>query len=67
LSLKRSPFYAIAYAVNDIILIILWVLATIKDISYLAIVICFASFFVNDLYGFYNWSKMLKRQSKELK
>ena len=67
LSLKRSPFYALAYAVNDIVLIILWVLASLKDLSYLAIVICFASFFVNDLYGFYNWSKMLKRQSKELK
>jgi nicotinamide mononucleotide transporter PnuC len=65
LSLKRSPFYALAYALNDIILIVLWILATIDDLSYLAIVICFVSFLINDLYGFYNWNKMLKRQAKE--
>jgi nicotinamide mononucleotide transporter PnuC len=67
LSLKRSPFYALAYAVNDIVLIVLWSLATVKDLSYLAIVICFASFFANDIYGFFNWNRMLKRQSEELK
>ena len=67
LSLKRSPFYALAYAANDIVLIVLWALATVKDLSYLAIVICFASFFANDIYGFFNWNRMLKRQSEVLK
>lgn len=62
LTYKRSPYFALAYAANDIILIILWTLATISDISYLSVIICFAMFFVNDLYGFINWRKMQKRQ-----
>jgi nicotinamide mononucleotide transporter len=62
LTFRRSAFYAAAYAANDIVLIILWVLATISNISYLSVVICFAIFLVNDIYGFINWSKMQKRQ-----
>lgn len=62
LSLKRSAFFAAAYAANDIVLIILWILAAIKDISYLSMVICFIIFLVNDIYGFINWLKMRKRQ-----
>ncbi|MDE6579863.1 MAG: nicotinamide riboside transporter PnuC, partial [Ruminiclostridium sp.] len=64
LSLKRSAFFAAAYAANDIVLIILWILAAIKDISYLSVVICFFVFLLNDIYGFINWLKMRKRQEK---
>lgn len=67
LSVKRSRFYAIAYFLNDIILIILWSLACVNDLSYLAIVLCFVSFMANDLYGFINWTKMYKRQREENK
>lgn len=63
LTFRRSAFYALAYAVNDIVLIVLWVLATLTDISYLSVVICFVVFLINDIYGFINWSKMQKRQS----
>lgn len=62
LTFRRSAFYAIAYAANDVVLIILWILATISDISYLSVVICFVMFLVNDIYGFINWSNMQKRQ-----
>ena len=62
MTFRRSAFYAIGYAANDIVLIILWVLATISDISYLSVVICFVMFLVNDIYGFINWSGMQKRQ-----
>lgn len=62
LSLKRSRFYAIAYAANDIVLIVLWALATVEDLSYLAVVICFVSFFANDVYAFINWTKLYKKQ-----
>ncbi len=62
LTFRRSAFYAAAYAANDIVLIILWVLATFSDISYLSVVICFIVFLLNDIYGFINWSKMQKRQ-----
>lgn len=58
LSARRSEYYALAYASNDIVLIILWVLATISDISYLPMIICFSVFLINDIYSFINWSKM---------
>lgn len=58
----RSPYYAIAYAANDIVLIVLWVLATMENIGYLPMVLCFVMFFVNDMYGFFNWKRMEKRQ-----
>ena len=56
----RSHFYAAAYAANDIVLIVLWILASVESISYLPMVFCFVMFFVNDIYGFYNWGKMKK-------
>ena len=64
LTFRRSAYYAIAYAANDIILIILWILAAIHDISYISVIICFAVFLVNDLYGFISWQKMSERQQK---
>ncbi|MBP5694973.1 MAG: nicotinamide mononucleotide transporter [Bacilli bacterium] len=60
--LRRSRFTEIFFAANDIVLITLWILATIDDISYLPIVICFVFLLVNDLYGFFNWSKIQKEQ-----
>lgn len=63
---RRSPYFALAYAVNDIVLIILWVLASIEDISYISVVICFASFLLNDMYSFINWIRMRKRQNEGL-
>lgn len=62
LTFMRSEYFALAYAANDIVLIVLWVLATITDMSYFSVVICFIVFFVNDIYGFYNWRKMKVRQ-----
>lgn len=64
LTFRRSPYFALAYAANDIVLIVLWILASITDISYLSVIICFAMFLVNDIYGFINWQKMKKRQSE---
>ena len=63
LTFKRSPYYALAYATNDVVLIILWAMATITNISYISVIVCFVMFLFNDLYGFYNWLKMEKRQS----
>ncbi|MBR4288188.1 MAG: nicotinamide mononucleotide transporter [Clostridia bacterium] len=65
LTVLRSPYYALFYAANDIVLIVLWVLATLSDIGYLPMVVCFVIFLVNDSYGFVNWCKMKKMQSKE--
>lgn len=64
LTYYRSPYYAIGYAANDLVLIVLWIIATIESISYLPMVICFIMFFANDIYGFISWKKMQKRQSE---
>ncbi len=62
LTFLRSPYYALGYAANDVVLIILWSVAAARDISSLPMVLCFIMFLFNDLYGFYNWSRMQKRQ-----
>ena len=64
LSFLRSPYYAIAYCFNDVILIILWLFASFNDISYVPLVSCFAVFLFNDLYGFVSWNK-IKNSQKE--
>lgn len=66
LTFRRSAHYALAYAANDVVLIVLWVLASLNDISYLSVVVCFAVFLINDIYGFMNWSKMQERQALRL-
>lgn len=63
LTFRRSSYFALAYAANDIILIILWVLASTENAKYISVTVCFAAFFVNDIYGFINWRKMKKRQA----
>ena len=62
LTFRRSPYFALAYAANDVVLIVLWTLAAKEDISYLSVIICFVMFLVNDLYGFVSWKRMEKRQ-----
>lgn len=58
LTALRSPYFALAYAANDIVLIVLWTLASIKDISFVPMIACFIMFLFNDLYGFFNWRRM---------
>ena len=57
LTMMRSSYYAIGYAANDIVLIILWGLASIQDPVYIPILINFIIFFINDVYGFVSWKK----------
>ncbi|MBR1731389.1 MAG: nicotinamide mononucleotide transporter [Ruminococcus sp.] len=64
LVLLRSEYYGIFYALNDIVLIVLWVLAAIENINYLPMVLCFVVFLINDLYGFYNWLRLKRKQNK---
>ena len=59
----RSQYYATGYMANDLILVILWILASLEDISYLPMVVNFAIFFIDDLYGYISWSRMKKVQS----
>ena len=63
LTARRSPYYALAYASNDLVLIVLWILAAREDSSYASVVICFCVFLCGDLYGFLNWRRMQRQQS----
>jgi len=63
LTFRRSSYYALAYAANDIVLIVLWVLASFADTRYISVVVCFVAFLMNDVYGFINWRKIEERQN----
>lgn len=65
LTFRRSPYFAVVYALNDVVLLVLWIMATMKDISYLSVVICFIIFLINDIYGFINWQRMYKKQNPQ--
>lgn len=65
LTWRRSPYFALIYAANDVVLLVLWTLASFSDISYVSVVVCFAAFLVNDLYGFASWKRMQRRQRAE--
>lgn len=58
LTALRSPYYAIGYALNDLVLIVLWVM-----VANVPMAMCFVMFLANDLYGFMNWRRMSRRQS----
>ena len=63
LTFRRCPTFALAYAANDIVLIILWVMASVYDTKYISVVVCFVAFLVNDIYGYINWQRMKRRQA----
>ena len=62
LTFRRSPYFALAYAANDIVLIVLWTQASIADTKYISVIVCFIAFFINDIYGYINWQKIKARQ-----
>lgn len=64
LMIFRSPAYAVAYAFNDIVLIILWTLSCFTSLAYLPMVVCFFAFLCNDSYAFINWRKMQRLQNE---
>ena len=64
LTFRRDPHFAVAYASNDIVLIVLWILASISDSRYVSVAVCFVAFLLNDIYGFVNWRKLEKRQKR---
>lgn len=64
LTFRRSPYFALAYATNDVVLIILWIWASIFDVRYISVVVCFIAFLANDIYGYTSWRKMKIRQQE---
>ena len=57
LTMLRSSYYALGYAANDVVLIVLWVMASLRDPAYIPVAVNFGVFFFNDLYGFASWKK----------
>lgn len=57
LTMLRFSYYEFGYALNDIVLIILWMFASLKNPAYIPVTINFAIFFFNDMYGFICWKK----------
>ncbi len=55
LTYHRSPYYAVGYALNDVVLIVLWALASVKESGFTPMIACFGMFLVNDLYAFFAW------------
>ena len=64
LTFRRSPYYALVYGMNDVVLIVLWILAATEETRYISVVVCFVAFWVNDLHGYISWKKMERRQTK---
>ena len=64
LTFRRSPYFALAYALNDVVLIVLWVIASVYNVRYISVVVCFVAFLVNDIYGYISWQKMKLRQTE---
>ncbi len=63
LTMRRSAYFALAYAANDIVLILLWTMASFDEKRYLSVVVCFVAFLLNDVYTFLNWRKMERMQN----
>lgn len=59
---QRAPYFALAYAANDVVLVILWTLASLPDPGYISVVVCFTAFLANDIYGFISWKRLWKKQ-----
>ncbi len=66
LTMRRSEYFAIGYAANDIVLIFLWIVASVGNTGYISMIICFVVFLANDLYGFINWAKIKKQQADKM-
>ena len=64
LTFMRTHYFPLAYAFNDIVLIVMWAMATKEDTSYISVIVCFCVFLVNDLYGFISWCRMRKTQKQ---
>lgn len=62
LTVLRSPYFALGYVFNDIVLIVLWISAAIVDPSSISMVFCFLGFLLNDSYSFICWKMREKTQ-----
>ena len=57
LTMLRSSYYGLGYAANDIVLVVLWVLASCEDPAYIPVAVNFGIFLFHDFYGLLSWKK----------
>lgn len=65
LTFRRTKEFALAYALNDIVLIILWSIAAKENKEYISLIICFIMFLANDIYGYISWG-IMKRDQQDI-
>ncbi len=64
LMFRRCEYFSICFIANDIVLIILWSMKLpTAGLQVLPSIMCFCAFFVIDVYSFYSWRKIRKRQN----
>lgn len=64
-TIMRLPYYALGYTANDIVLILMWILASVENSVYVPMVLNFVIFLINDLYGFVSWKKIRRSQEND--
>ncbi len=64
LMVLRSPYYALVYAANDIVLISLWTVSAVSAPANAVMVACFVAYLANDLYALYNWRRIRRNQNE---
>lgn len=57
----RIPQYALAFVLNDVVMIVLWSMALTQNIGYISLVVCFSIFLINDTYTFISWFRRSKK------
>ena len=62
---RRSKYGFLAFLVNDAVLCVLWLFATLEDIKNIAMLTAVALYVISDIYGFIRWGILQKRQQKE--
>lgn len=57
----RIPQYALAFVLNDVVMVVLWSLALATDVGCISLVVCFSIFLINDTYTFISWLRRGKQ------
>jgi nicotinamide mononucleotide transporter PnuC len=63
LTMMRSPYFALWYGVNDIVLILLWTLDALQNKGSIPVIVIFCIFLFHDSYAFTEWKRRERSSS----
>lgn len=64
---RRCKWNQVAFLLNDMFVIVLWLVLVINgDLSLLSMIICFVFQMIYDIYGIFEWIKLEKKQKLEI-